>query len=147
MPPIKNQKSKIKNAFTLMETAVALAILAAAMVLVLRIGYWSLRERASTAARFAAIEEAANVLESARATPWNELNTEWAAAQRLPDDLTDQLPEALFTVTVAPVESQPLMKRVTVAIRWTMAEGVQSQPLRMEGWFSSRATPAAGGNP
>jgi type II secretory pathway pseudopilin PulG len=146
---IKNQKSKIKNvlAYTLMETAVALAIVAVAMVLVVQIGYWSLRERSSTSARFAAIEEAANILEAARATPWEALNADWAESQRLPDELADQLPEASVAVTVEPVESRPFVKRVTVALRWKMAEGVEAQPLRMVGWFGSRAMPAPGGNP
>ena len=145
---IKNQKSRIKNppAFTLVETAVAMGILAFAMCLVVQLAYWSMRERASTAARFVAIEQAANVLEAARATPWESLTAEWAEAQRIPDELHDQLPDAALTVIVEPVESQPLMKGVRVQLRWKMVEGVEAQPLRMEGLFSRRSTPAAGVN-
>lgn len=147
--PIKNQKSTIKNppAFTLMETGVAMAIVAVAMLLVAQLGYWSMRERASTAARFAAIEQAANVLEAAQATPWESLTAEWAESQRIPEELNDQLPEASLTVTVEPEESQPLTKRVLVDLRWKMVEGVEAQPLRMESLFTRRSTAAAGGTP
>jgi type II secretory pathway pseudopilin PulG len=148
---ITNQQSKIKNAlapaFTLVETGVAMAIVAVAMLLVAQSGFWSMRERASSAARFAAIEQAANVLEAARATPWESLTAEWAESQRIPDDLADQLPAATLTVKVELDESQPLTKRVIVELRWTMVEGVESQPLRMEGLFSRREMPAAGGTP
>ena len=148
---IKNRKSQIKNAsataFTLMETGVAMAIVAVAMMLVVQLGYWSMRERASTTARFVAIEQAANVLEAAQATPWESLTAEWAESQRIPQEIDDQLPEASLTVRVEPEESRPLTKRVIVELRWKTVEGVEAQTLRMEGLFTSRSIPAAGGNP
>jgi len=146
---IKTQKSKITNArpaFTLVETAVAMGLVAVAMVLVAQLGYWSMRERASTAARFVAIEQAANVLEAAAAMPWESLTAQWAESQRISDELNDQLPAASLTVKVEPDESQPLLKRVIVELRWQMHASVEAQPLRMEGLFSPRSTPAAGGD-
>ena len=147
--PLKHPESEIANrsAFTLIETGVAMAILAVAMLLVVQIGYWSMRERASSAARFAAIEHVANVLEAARCTPWESLTDEWAESQRVPDDLADQLPEAALAVKVDLDASQPLTKRVIVELRWMMVEGVEVKPLRMEGLFSRRSAMVSGGNP
>ena len=67
-----------KRGFTLMECGVALVILAVAMLLVVQLGYWSIRHRARTAARFLAAELAANVLAKAQAIPWQALTVEWA---------------------------------------------------------------------
>ena len=144
---IDNHKSRITKlrGFTLVETCVAMAILAVAMGMVVQLAYWSMRERASTAARFVAIEQAANVLEAARAVPWDSLTADWADSQRIPDELNDQLPDAALTVSVESVESQPLTKRVTVELRWKRVEGVEAQPLRMQGFFTRRSTPAPGG--
>src|SRR5262249_15758784 len=146
---MSNQESKrdYPPGFTLMETGVAMAILAVAMVLVVQIAYWSMRERASAAARFVAIEQATNVFETARANPSESLNAQWADSQRIPDELNDQLPEATLAVKVVSVESQPLTKRVIVELRWNMFEGGEAQRLRMEGLFSRRSTLAAGDMP
>jgi hypothetical protein len=146
---IKSRPNKRDNrsAFTMAETGVALAILAFAMGLVVQLAFWSMRERASTAARFVAIEQAANVLEAARATPWDSLNDEWAEAQTLPLELSDQLQDATLVVEVEPLEAQPLTKRVVVELRWWRGEGVEAQPLRMHGLFTRRSNGALEGMP
>ncbi len=139
---IKNQKSKIKNpsGFTLVEIGVAMSMLAVAMILVLQISFWSLRERARTAAHHVAIEQAANLLEAARAVPWESLTPEWAEAQRIPEDLNAVLIDGKLSVQVVPVEAVPLIKRVTVEVRWMLAEGVVSRPVRLVEFISARST-------
>lgn len=143
---IKNHKSKIKNpsGFTLMEIGVAMAILAVAMMLVLQISFWSMRERVRASTQHVAIEQAANVLEAARSVPWESLTSEWAEAQRIPEDLADLFPEGRLSVKVEPLESQPLTKRVSVEIRWMLVEEVAARPVRMIGFVSARCTAKGG---
>lgn len=133
--------------FTVMEVMVAMAILATAMVLVARLGCWSLRERARSAARQLALELAANVLESARAQAWEDLTAEWAASQRIPDAWSDRLTEGRLAVGVEPEASRPRTKRVIVEVHWMLDEGIESQPVRLISLFTARSAPDEGAAP
>jgi hypothetical protein len=86
----------------------------------------------------------ANVLEAARTRPWADLTPEWAAAQRLPDDLTDRLHEAVFTVRVEPEPDRPGVKRVSVELRWKQRDGTPARPITLAGLFADRS--AGGGS-
>jgi hypothetical protein len=130
-----------------MELTVALSILAVAMALVAQIGCWSLRERAQGAARQDALEVAANVLESALASPWETLTTDWAAAQRLPESLAQRLPDGRLTVRVEPEALHPRLKRVTVAVDWKLDNGLPARPLQLVGLFRARSADTARGKP
>ena len=143
---ISNLNSPItkRRGFTLLEIGVSLVILATAMILVVQVGYWSFRERARTASQFVAVEQAANVLEAARAVPWDSLTTEWAESQQISAALSDQLPDGKLMVTVEPVQAQPLTKRVTVEVRWMMAEEIESRTVRLIAVFSRRAASKEG---
>jgi prepilin-type N-terminal cleavage/methylation domain-containing protein len=130
------------NGFTIAETLVALGILAVAMLLVAQVGVWSLQEYARTFDRQAAQELAANVLETARASPWDALNSEWAASQKLPPGFVND--GWRLAVQVDSDASRPLLKRVSVRVD---PRPGQTPPFRAEelvGWFSTRAAPTAG---
>jgi type II secretory pathway pseudopilin PulG len=143
--PIRKAPDCGAPGFTIAETMAALGILAVAMVLVAQIGVWTLQEGSRSSARQAAQELAANVLEAARACPWDSLGPDWAAAQKLPQAFDRQ--GWKLNIQVAPEKSRPHVKRVTVQVEWTPdSEG----PLRHEelvGWFSERSAPAAGAKP
>ena len=130
--------------FTLLETLIALGILATATVLVAQLGALALAERTRADDRLLATEAAANVLEAARARPWADLTPEWAAAQRLSDDLTDRLPEAILTVRVGPEPDRPGVKRVSVELGWKQRDGTPAWPVTMVGLFADRS--AGGGS-
>ena len=133
-----------RSGFTVMETVVALGVMTIAMMLVAQLGYWSLRQRVRTAARQVAIELAANTLESARARPWEDLTPEWAASQRIPQDLDDELTEGELLVRVEPEASQHLTQRVTVEVTWLLHEDIRSQPVRLVGLFTARSVTKKG---
>lgn len=133
--------------FTVLEITLALGILLVAMVLVAQAGFASMRDRVRNAARLQAEELAANVLEAARACPWETLTPEWAAAQRLPEGGADRLLEGRMTVTVAPETGRPLVKRVTVTISWTQDGDKPARPVELVGLFAARVTAAKGGQP
>jgi hypothetical protein len=133
------------RAFTVMESLIALGILMVAMTLVVQVGIWSAQERTRNAARQEAIETAANVLEAARAVPSEALTPEWAAAQALPESLTQRMTEPQLTVKVEPEAGRSRTRRVTVEIAWKSVDGSPARPVKLMGLFSERSAAAGGG--
>ncbi len=136
-----------RGGFTILEVSVATGALVVGMLLVAQAAIWSLAERGRTAARREALEAAANVLEAARALPWRDLTPEWAALQRLPDDLSERLADGKLTVRVTPEASRPATKRVAVEVTWSHTDGTPGRPVRLVSLFGDRAAEAAGGKP
>jgi Tfp pilus assembly protein PilV len=131
-----------RSGFTIAETLVALGILAVAMLLVAQVGVWSLQEYARTFDRQAAQELAANVMETARASPWEALNSEWAASQKLPAGFAKD--GWRLAVQIDSDASRPLLKRVSVRVDPHPGQTPPFRPEELVGWFSARAAPTAG---
>jgi prepilin-type N-terminal cleavage/methylation domain-containing protein len=129
---------------TLVEMLLALAALAVAAVLAAQLGTGALSERTRADARLDALDAAGNVLESARAAPWDGLTPDWAAGQKLPAFAADRLTGGALTATVEPEPGRPRVKRVTVEVRWNHRDGQPARPVRLVGLFAARA--AEGGN-
>ena len=104
-------------------------------------------ERRRTALRHEALETAANILESAQACPWDELTPAWAAQQRLPESLLQQLPDNRLAVRVETDPGRPLLKRVTVEIGWRLDDGLEARPVFLTSLFSARSASLKGGQP
>jgi hypothetical protein len=136
---------KCRPGFTVFETMAALGVLSMALVLIVQLGSWSRLQRAETAARHEAVEAAANVLERARAQPWESLTSQWAAAQKLSDDFGHRSLGASLDVQVSTYASQ--LKRVTVTIRFTDVNGSARRPVQLVGWFAARSGSATGAKP
>jgi Tfp pilus assembly protein PilE len=128
-----------RRGFTVVEIVLALVLMVVVMGLVAKVGYHALVERGRIGARLAAQEAAQNVLEAARATPWEELTPQWAAAQRLPEEWTARQSDGKLEVRVE--GEAPLCKRVTVAIRWEFREGMPPQEVSLVTLFSARDAP------
>jgi hypothetical protein len=122
----------------------ALGILTLCVVLVAQLGTWSLAERQRSASRLEAVETAANILEAARAMPWNDLTADWAAGQRLPESLARRLPGASLRVRVDPVPSLPRARRVSLTIEWEQEKGIMARPVELSSVFSARSASARG---
>jgi hypothetical protein len=129
-----------------MELIAALAILAIVMVMIAQIGYYSLVERLRSTTRQTALEQAANVMELARATPWDKLSSEWAAAQELPKHEDFFLPDGKLAVKVELEKPLPNAKRVTVEIRWQVREAIVER-VELVGMVSARSVGITGGKP
>ena len=134
-----------RRGFTLPEMLLALAALAVAAVLAAQLGTGALAERARTDARLDAADAAGNVLEAARAVPWEKLTPEWTAGQKLPAFVADRLTDGALTATVEPEPGRPRVKRVTVTVRWIHDGGRPARPVRLVGLFAART--AEGGAP
>lgn len=130
--------------FTVIECVIAIAVMGVAAVLVAQIGVRSLAERVNAEEQFAAQEATANVLEAARAAPWADLTPAWAAAVQPPADLAARLDDATLAVRVEPEKDRPRVKRVTVELRWSPAEGHGERTVTTVALFADRA--AGGGS-
>jgi len=106
-----------------------------------------MRDRKRNADRHEALELAANILESARACPWNSLSPSWAAEQKLPDFPVERLHEGRLTVRVESAADDPAIKRVTVAIHWLQEDGKAARPVELTALFSTRTAPGKERNP
>jgi prepilin-type N-terminal cleavage/methylation domain-containing protein len=127
-----------RRGFTILETTIGLTILAVAVTLLAQVTIWSLAERDYSRARQDALEQAANILESARTVSWDALTPEWARAQKLSSELEERLTDARLRVSVEPEPSRPLTKRVTVAIDWQIQNTHPAKPVKLVSLFSAR---------
>ena len=136
----------VPKGFTLVEMTIGLSVLAMVLILVAETGLWTLQEQGRSAVRQDALEVAANILESARVVPWNDLTPEWAARQQLPEALASRLDGGKLTVRVEPEEGQPRSKRLTVEIHWKLATG-PARPVHLVSLFTARSAALTGGKP
>ncbi len=136
-----------RGGFTIMEILFAIGLLTVALVLVAQLGVWGLLERRREALRQEALEAAANVLEAARATPWEALTPEWAAAQRLPASFAARVTAPKLVVRVVPEKDQPLTRRVTVDLTYVNDDRTAARSVYLVGLYSAREAPRAGGRP
>jgi hypothetical protein len=135
-----------RRAFSLLDCVAAIGLLALAMTLVAQVSLWSLGERRQGLARQEALEEAANLLETARTLPWEELTPQWAQKQRLPDGLAERLGHGHLTVHVEPVPSRPHTRRVNVTITWDR-QSLPGQEVQLTALLSARSAAVSGGKP
>src|SRR5262245_48748541 len=78
---------RARRGFTVTEVVIAFLVLATTMLIVAQLGVYSLRARDRSEAQHEVAEFAANVLEAARAEPWDALTPEWAAGHKLSEAL------------------------------------------------------------
>ena len=127
-----------RSGFTILETIAALGIFAIALILIAQLGTQAIAEQTRAYERLAVIEFANNVLESARARPWAEITPEWAAAQRLPDELSDRLLDPRLTVRVEALPDRPRVKRVAIELNWRHTLGIEARPVEFVALFADR---------
>lgn len=127
-----------RRAFTILETTIALGALTTALVLLAQLVTASYSERARRLTHHEALETAANILETARATPWEKLDADWAARQRLPQSLAARLQDATLAITVEQDARGIALKRVSVNIT-----GKDMPAVHLTGLFAARS----GGRP
>ncbi len=143
--PVESPVAGRRRGFTLAEVMVAVGVLGVVLLLVAQTGYLVLRERQREGAREEALEAAANVLEAARACPWDELTPAWAARQRLADFSAGRLRDGRLEVRVEPEASRPHTRRVTVEVSWSDGDERPMPPVRLVGLRSARSAAATGG--
>lgn len=127
--------------FTILESLIALSVLAIASVLVAQVGTTALMERARLTETQALLETANNVLETARALRFDQLTPEWAAAQQLPESWRERQPAVQLTVRVEPLPEKPWAKRVSVGIDRLEVAGEPVRIAELDAVFVDRKLP------
>jgi Tfp pilus assembly protein PilE len=135
------------NGFTIMEATIALGIVAFLAVIVSQCVVWNLHERARFTASRAALELAANILEAARAQPWEQLDKSWADAQTVPSEMAELLPQGKVVVTLETIKETPLTKRVIVEVRWQFEPHLPACNVQIPTLLSARQAKKDGGKP
>ena len=133
--------------FTMTEALAALAIFAVLAVVVAQCVVWSLRERAKHAAHHAAIEIAANVLEEARAMPFEHLDEAWANGQAIPSEMAGHMASGKVLVTLEADKIAPGAKIVHVEVRWQAEAEASEQSVKMTTVLGPRSRKTEGGKP
>lgn len=133
--------------FTLLELTVAVAIIAMLVVIVAQCLSFGLQERARVGAQQAATELAANVLEEARALPFEKLDQKWADGVAIPSESADLLPDGKIIVTVSPEKGLPRAKRVHVEVRWQFEPHLGVQRVSLTTLLAPRESKAKGETP
>jgi type II secretory pathway pseudopilin PulG len=133
-----------RAAFTTMEVMVALGLLSLAIVLLAQIVVGQVVGRKQQAARLAALEAAANILESARTLTPDELSPRWAESQHLSAESAEKMLDPTLLVRVEPQPNMSRLKRVTVRISWAPATGRPVGNVELTGYFGARKTSPAG---
>jgi prepilin-type N-terminal cleavage/methylation domain-containing protein len=136
-----------RRGFTLAETVAALAILAILVGIVAQVVVWSLRERGKRVAHHAAVEIAANVLEEARALPYDELNQAWADGQAIPSEVEGLLTAGKVVVNVEADKLAPGTKRVSVTVQWQTEPDGPRQEVQLATVLSRHEAKRAEGKP
>jgi prepilin-type N-terminal cleavage/methylation domain-containing protein len=139
--------SQRRAGFTLVEITVTLAILGILIVIVAQCVVWSMRERVRLVAKQAALELTDNILEAARAQPWDKLDKAWADAQTIPPEVENLLPDGKIAVKVEPGQPLSLTRRVTVEVSWQFEPYLPPHSVGISTILSGRTAPAPGGPP
>ncbi len=132
---------------TIIEVTVALAILGILTVIVAQCIVWSLHEQARVAAHQAALELAANTLETARAQAWPDLNEKWAGTLTVPSYMADLLPEGKLTCSVQAEQPSPHCRRIIVEVSWNFTSNLPAENVSLSTVLSERSTAKTGGEP
>ena len=131
-----------RGGFSAIEVTVAIGLLIVGATCVAQTAVWSLNERSLADTRLDAMEWANNILEEARSRNWSELTADWGNAQKLPPRLADRMQQPAATIRVEPEPGRPRIKRVTISIRWFIAEGAKAPPVDLMALFADRTTEA-----
>ncbi len=123
-----------RRGISLLETAVAGAMLLTLMAVCVRYFAVTARHRLIMNQRQTALQETANVMERLTARPFSQLSAESLSPQALSPDARRLLGDAELKVEITPQGEKPSAKRIMVTIRWQDQNGQWTRPLRLVAW-------------
>jgi len=123
----------VRRGMTLLELAVAGALLGTLLVVCLQLLAATAAQRRAADQRQLAVLEVENAMERLAARPWAEL-TPQAAAPQLSPSVRNRLPGAEWKIEVTPSPAEPLAKRIAVSLRWQDHAGQFVNPVRIVTW-------------
>jgi Tfp pilus assembly protein PilV len=119
---------------TLIEVAVALVILAAAMLALAQMVALAARQRRLTEARRLAMEEVANQAERVAALPWDKVQPGEFTGWEPSAGLAAAIPAAECKANVTAEPGPPAARRVRLEIHWTDTAGQAAPPVGLTLW-------------
>lgn len=119
---------------TILELAVAGALIGALLVVCLQLLAATAAGRRAADQQQCAILELDNVMERVVARPWAELTTAALAAEQLSPWAERQLPGAELKLKVSNVADEPDAKRITAALSWRDRSGQMREPMTLSTW-------------
>jgi len=123
-----------RRGVTLLEVAVAGAVLAAMTVICLQMLTASAGGRRALGQRQTALREATNVMERLAARPFGDLTPRQVAGLKLSEAALKQLPGGTLEIDVLRPDGDPEAKRVTVRVKWPDASGEPAASVQLVGW-------------
>ena len=119
---------------TLLETVIAVALLAAALSLSTQVLAWTAMERRESQRRQVALQEAANCLERLRGWPSDRLSTEQAQAIALSPQAHDVLPQGRVAVDIRTDPADENSRQIQIEVHWSNRTGQPLAPVRLTTW-------------
>jgi len=119
---------------TLLELAVAGALLGTLLVVCLQLLQASAAQRRSADQRQLALIEVGNVLERLAARPWAELTPKSVANEKPSAWLGNRLRDAELKIEVTTPAGDPDAKRIAVSLRWQDRNGRYLPPVGIATW-------------
>lgn len=124
--------------FTLLEVAVAAAVLVLLMAVTVQMLGWAAAERRAAERRQWALQEATNVLERLTAQSWDSLTAEAVASVELSSQARAVLPDAELKIEVTNRPGPPSAKQLVVDVRWQRPAGQSVASVRLSSWVYRR---------
>ena len=124
----------IRRGMTLLELAVAGALLGTLMVVCLQLLSATAEQRRAADQRQFALVEVEIAMERLAARPWAELTPQAVAPPSLSPSVQRRLPAAEWQIEVTLPSGEPLAKRIAVSLRWQDHAGQFMQPVRIVTW-------------
>jgi len=129
-----------RAAMTLIETAVAAAMLAVFMITATRMMATLSAQRQASERHALALQTADNLLEELSSQSWHDLTPEaaadWATGAALK---LERLPGAKLTAEVVDETEPVVAKRLSVSLAWKTPAGRPGAPIRLTAWVFPRA--------
>lgn len=131
-----------RSAMTLLEAAVALVILGAAMAILVQLVSLANRQRRASHERMIALAEIANQAERISLLPWVETAPDKLTTWEASPDLTAAIPQASCSAVVTDGRGPPVNRRIQLRVAWQNAAGQQVDPAVLTVWkFQTEGQP------
>jgi Tfp pilus assembly protein PilV len=136
------------RAFTLIEVALTVFLLALAMTSLVKVLGWVANERRAAERRQWAIAEVGNLMDRLTAPPYDKITAEAARARGaavLPE-ARRRLPDADLAVNVDETNraGEPPGKRLSIRLRWRIRGGAWEAPVRLTAWIARLGSESGG---
>jgi hypothetical protein len=130
--------TQMRRGISLLEAAVSIVVLGAALMTTAQILRWTALQERSTERRRCALEAATAVLDRFTLEPWEAITPSQAATLSLPRETAQSLGESRLIVKVAEEPGKPAAKRISVELGWGPTGRGAIDEVRLTTWVFQR---------